>query len=155
MQSLPISSIDEVTPVWLTHVLREGGHLTRGTVSEVQKQSLKSNWARNAVLRLNYSADAAGEKPEKLFLKLCDPGPGVFGDSEIIYYSIVAAEISDPPIPRYYHSGYFRERGNYHLLLEDLSDTHAPDIQNLRLPSRENGRTRGRRKRFDFYSWRS
>ena len=129
MQSLPLGSIDEITPVWLTQVLRDGGHLTRGRVSEIQNRSLQSNWARNAVLRLSYSADARGEKPNKLFLKLCDPGPGVFGDSEIIYYSTVAAEISDPPIPRYYHSGYFKERGNYHLLLEDVSDTHAPDIK--------------------------
>jgi thiamine kinase-like enzyme len=129
MQNLPLGSIDEITPMWLTQVLRDGGHLTRGTVSEIQNQSLKSNWARNAVLRLSYSADAMGEKPEKLFFKLCDPGPDIFGDSEIIYYSTVAAEISDPPIPRHYHSGYSKERGNYHLLLEDLSDTHAPDIQ--------------------------
>jgi hypothetical protein len=129
MQDLPLGSFDEITPMWLTLVLRDGGYLTRGTVSEIQKQSLKSNWARNAVLRLSYSADAIGEKPEKLFFKLCDPGPGIFGDSEIIYYSIVAAEISNAPIPRYYHSSYLKERGNYHLLLEDLSDTHAPDIK--------------------------
>jgi hypothetical protein len=98
MQNLPLSSIDEITPLWLTQVLRESGHLTHGTVSAIQTQSLESNWARNAVLRLSYSADATGEKPQKLFFKLCDPGPHTFGDSEIIYYSIVAAEMSDPPI---------------------------------------------------------
>jgi hypothetical protein len=70
-----------------------------------------------------------GEKPTKLFFKLCDPGPGTFGDAEIVYYAIVAAERSDPPLPRCYHYAYHKEQGKYHLLLEDLSDTHAPDIK--------------------------
>lgn len=129
MQDIPLGSIDEITSEWLTRVLREGGYLTQGTVSETQIHSEKSNWASNAILRLSYSADALGENPSKLFFKLCDPGPGTFGDSEIIYYSIVAREISEPPIPHCYHSAYLKEQGRYHLLLEDLSETHAPDIE--------------------------
>ncbi len=129
MQNLPLDSTDEITAEWLTHILSDGGYLTHGTVSEFQNVSLKSNWASNAVLRLIYSADARGEKPTKLFFKLCNPGLGTFGDSEIIYYSMIATEINDAPIPRCYHSAYNKETGNYHLLLEDLSDTHAPDIQ--------------------------
>lgn len=129
MQNIPLDSVDEITPEWLTRVLTEGGYLTCGTVSEVQDRSQKSNWASNAILRLRYSADALGEKPAKLFFKLCNPGPGTFGDSEILYYSIVAAQIPDAPIPRCYHSAYLKEDGKYNLLLEDLSDTHAPDIE--------------------------
>ena len=127
---MPLDSIDEITPEWLTRALSDGGYLTRGTVSEIENRSHKSNWASNAVLRLSYSANALGEKPTKLFFKLCNPGSAdTFGDSEIIYYTIVAAEISDAPIPRCYHSAYRKEDGKYHLLLEDLSDTHAPDIE--------------------------
>lgn len=129
MQNLPLNSTDEITPEWLTHVLSDGGYLTRGTVSEIKNRSQKSNWANTAVLRLSYSADALGEKPTKLFFKLCNPGIDTFRDSEIIYYTIVASEISDPPIPSCYHSAYNKEDGKYHLLLEDLSDTHAPDIE--------------------------
>ena len=130
MQNMPLDSIDEITPEWLTRALSDGGYLTRGTVSEIENRSHKSNWASNAVLRLSYSANALGEKPTKLFFKLCNPGSAdTFGDSEIIYYTIVAAEISDAPIPRCYHSAYRKEDGKYHLLLEDLSDTHAPDIE--------------------------
>src|SRR5690349_12185316 len=129
MQNIPLDSIDEISPEWLTLVLREGGYLTRGTVSEIQKSSRKSNWASNARLRLMYSADSLGEKPTKLFIKLCNPGTDTFGDSEVIYYSIVAAEIPDAPIPRCYHYAYNRDNGKYHLLLEDLSDTHAPDVE--------------------------
>lgn len=129
MQNIPLDSIDEITPEWLTHVLSDRGYLTRGTVSEIENRPHKSNWASNALLRVRYSADALGEKPTKLFFKLCNPGPGTFGDWEVIYYSIVAAEIRDAPIPRCYHSAYRKEDGKYHLLLEDLSDTHAPDIE--------------------------
>jgi len=129
MPNIPLDSIDEITPEWLTRALSDGGFLTRGTVSEIENRSHKGNWASNALLRVRYSADALGEKPTKLFFKLCNPGPGTFGDWEIIYYSIVAPEISDAPIPRCYHSAYRKEDGKYHLLLEDLSDTHAPDIE--------------------------
>lgn len=129
MQHKPIENIHEVTPEWLTQILSENGYLTRGEVTDLQNRSQKSNWAKNANLRLSYSTDALGEKPTKLFLKLCGPGPGIFGDSEIVYYSIVAAEIRDAPIPRCYHSAYNKDTGIYHLLLEDLSDTHAPDVE--------------------------
>ena len=129
MQNIPLDSVDEITPEWLTRVLMEGGFLTRGRVSEVQNRSHKSNWASNAILRLRYSENAQGEQPTKLFFKLCNPGSGTFGDSEIVYYSIVAAEIRDSPIPRCFHSAYLKENGKYHLLLEDLSETHAPDIE--------------------------
>lgn len=128
MHNPPLENIDEITPAWLTQILREAGSLTRGTVSAIETDSIQSNWARNAVLKPIYSADALGEKPEKLFVKLCNPGPGTFGDSEIIYYAVVAPEIKDAPIPRCYHSAYDIEQGKYHLVLQDLSATHAPDV---------------------------
>ena len=82
MQNIPLDSIDEITPEWLTRALSDGGYLTRGTVSEIENRSHKSNWASNAVLRLSYSANALGEKPTKLFFKLCNPGSAdTFGDS--------------------------------------------------------------------------
>jgi hypothetical protein len=73
MQNIPLDSIDEITPEWLTLVLSDGGYLTHGTVSEIQNLSRKSNWASNAVLRLIYSADALGEKPTKLFFQVVQP----------------------------------------------------------------------------------
>ena len=135
MQNIPLASIDEITPEWLTRVLRDGGYLTDGTVSDIQTRSHKSPNASNAVIRLSYSADAMGEKPTKLFFKLCDPGNNSFGNSEIVYYTTIAAEISHPPIPHCYHSAYLKEQGKYHLLLEDLSDSHAPN-RNVK-PTRE------------------
>ena len=129
MKNLPIDNIGQITPEWLTRVLHQGGYLTRGMVTEVEIRSQTSNWASIALLRLSYSANALGEKPTKLFLKLCNPGPGTFADAELVYYSTVAVEINDPPIPHCYHSVYSKDLGSYHLLLEDLSDTHAPDVE--------------------------
>ena len=112
MQNMPIDSIDEITPEWLTRVLKDGGYLTGGTVSDVENRFQTSNWASNAVLRLSYSADALGEKPTKLFFKLCNPGIGTFGDSEMVYYSIVAAEISDAPFHAVIILPIIKEMGN-------------------------------------------
>ena len=78
-------------------LLSDGGYLTCGTVSEVQCRSERSNWASNAALRVSYSADVLGCETDKAPFKLCNPGPGTFGDLEIAYYAIVAAEMSDHP----------------------------------------------------------
>ena len=114
MQNIPLDSIDEITPEWLTRVLSDGGYLTRGTVSEIQNRSHKSNWASNAVLRVSYSADALGEKPTKLCFKLCNPGPGTFGDSKL--FILLVAPNSDFPIHDVSFS-YLKKKGKYHLLL--------------------------------------
>jgi len=127
METIVLKSIDEITPQWLTGVLREGGYLTAGTVSDIQISSQQSHNASNTVIKLNYSADATGEKPAKLFFKLCNLDNDPFGNAEVIYYRTIAAEIPHPPMPHCYHAAYLKEQGRYQLLLEDLSDTHIPN----------------------------
>ncbi|HZG57432.1 phosphotransferase [Paenibacillus sp.] len=70
-------------------------------------------------VRLTYEGAEAGE-PASLFLKLC--GGGTFGRSEVDYYTKDYAGQSGVPIPKCYDAGY--EDRSYHLLLEDLTDTH-------------------------------
>jgi hypothetical protein len=73
---------------------------------------------------LHYSADARGSPPSSLFLKICSAESAEFGTTEIEWYTKIAVSIPECPIPRCYHYGYAHDTGQYHLLLEDLSDTH-------------------------------
>ena len=123
----PLQTIEEATPEWLTHVLQEQGYLDEGAVLNVQTKTEKSSNADTARLTLIYSKEAIGRMPANLFLKLCSVNAEQFGSSEISYYTTIAAQIQDPPIPHCYHSAYATTTGHYHLLLEDLTDTHTPN----------------------------
>lgn len=65
-------------------------------------------------------AGSGGDAPRSLFLKLC--GGGTFGRSEVDYYTKDYAGKSGVPVPKCYDACY--ENKSYHLLLEDLTDTH-------------------------------
>jgi aminoglycoside phosphotransferase family enzyme len=55
---------------------------------------------------------------------------------EVEFYRVVAAEMHDPPLARCYDAVYAFETGSYHLLLEDLSETHYVTASHLP-PTRE------------------
>lgn len=126
-----ITTPEEVTPEWLTGVLRQSGFLSRGKVIKVEnkltKRLLVSVVSR---LEVSYSADAsAPPAPSQLFLKISGPDSVqvVFSEPhsrEVEFYNVIAAEMSDPPFIRCYDAAYSAESGNSHLLLDDLSETH-------------------------------
>lgn len=126
IRNAPLTTVEEVTPDWLTYVLHEQGYLGSGVVSDVTVNAEKSSNASTARLALTYSREATGVLPANLFLKLCNLDTRHFGNSEIFYYTAIAAQIKDPPIPQCYYSAYTPDTGHYHLLLEDVSKTHAP-----------------------------
>ncbi|WP_309119359.1 phosphotransferase [Paenibacillus sp.] len=70
-------------------------------------------------VRLIYEGTGAGA-PDSLFLKLC--GGGAFGRSEVDYYTKDYAGKRGVPIPKCYDACY--KDMSYHLLLEDLTNTH-------------------------------
>ncbi len=132
-----ITSVEQVTPEWLTERLRLNGFLGRGRVegvtvlvTRVQLVSIVSR------LEASFSADAPTDAPARLFLKLSNPdfqpaAPRERPPEEIVFYSSIAREMTDPPVVRCYDSGFSRETGRSYLLLEDLTATHkqpSPDL---------------------------
>ncbi len=47
----PIVSADQITPEWLTAVLRQGGHLKQGAVTAVAPQGSQTDTAEGPVPR--------------------------------------------------------------------------------------------------------
>src|SRR5919107_5347095 len=70
MPNTVIASAEQATPEWLTTALLTSGALSAGKVIAVELDSGNGNWSANARLRPHYSADAAGECPISLFLKM-------------------------------------------------------------------------------------
>ncbi|MCB0257001.1 MAG: hypothetical protein KDI55_25055 [Anaerolineae bacterium] len=129
MQSHVITSIDQITPEWLTAILhRSGGALTSGAVAAFDVSAGRGNWSTSGTLQMRYSADAAGEQPERLFLKMVNTDlddDEFFGPSEVHYYTRDYLDVPDAPLLRCYDGQYSSALQRYHLLLDDVSSTHV------------------------------
>lgn len=122
--------VEEATPEWLTEVLRRCGRLTRGGVAEVRAVS-SSTLLVSSVSRLevSYTHDATRGAPASLFLKLSRPvfQPDAVGEQsrmEVEFYTSVAPQMKDPPVPFCYDAAFDPAEGVAHILLEDLDETH-------------------------------
>jgi len=75
----PITSVEQVTPDWLTHVLYECGVLPQGGAIQVTAGPSQSTFASLTWhLDVRYSAETSPDAPAKLFLKCsrADLAPG-------------------------------------------------------------------------------
>lgn len=113
----------------LTALLRKAGVLDAGAVREVkllhQRDTVVSHIVR---LGLRYVGDAAGA-PQSLILKTAraDYAEAMAngGRREVEFYTRLAPNMPSGLVPRCFH-GQFDENGpTWHLLLEDLTDSHA------------------------------
>ena len=123
-----ITGIEQVSVAWLTSVLEKSGALTHGAVESFEVGAGQGNWSTSANLVLNYSEHARGQLPKRLFLKMVetDLGDGEsFGDSEVTYYTRDYVDVPHAPVLRCYDAAYSEELGRYHMLLEDVSETHT------------------------------
>jgi len=128
-----ITSIEQLTPEYLNDVLRSYGVLDSGKVVGVSV-TLTKKLTVSAVSRLalTYSAEAPDDAPRNLFLKMSVPAnadnPQLNGGQEVEFYQKIAAQMPGSPLIRCYDAVFSPETTDYHLLLEDLSDTHfQPD----------------------------
>ena len=124
----PLTEVEAATPAWLTAVLTEQGFLNSGTVIAISTKQEKSTNAKNGRLRVTYSDDATGECPPALFLKIYSDKPAEFGNSEVLYYTAIHDQIQIPPMPKCFHTAYRPNSHAYHLLLEDLTESHRTNF---------------------------
>jgi len=112
----------------LTEALRKAGVLRDGRVRDVVvERSFDTILSHIFRLQLGYEAGAGG--PEFLILKagLADRpgGPWKAGRHEVAFYANVASAMSDHLVPRCFDAHWGEDTGAWHLLLEDLTDTHS------------------------------
>jgi hypothetical protein len=122
-----ITDPDQVTTEWLTSVLTSSGALTRGKVGAIEVAKDQGNWSTSATLSLTYEAGSLGALPSRLFLKMVntDLDDEFFGPSEVTYYVHDYVDVEDAPLVRCYDARFSEERNRYHLLLDDLSQSHV------------------------------
>jgi hypothetical protein len=122
-----ITSLDQVTTKWLTFILTQSGALTHGAIQSFELGTGQGNWSTSANLKVTYTDDGQGTLPAHLFLKMVDTDTGdgeFFTDSEVAYYTRDYVDVENAPLLRCYDAAYSKELYHYHLLLEDVSETH-------------------------------
>ncbi len=121
-------SVEKFSTDFLTERLRASGALPRGRVVAVHAGERRTTIVSMiAPLRVEYSSDAPAEAPTRLFLKATrgglDPGLQSVGEREVGFYRHAAPRMPGGPLPRCYDAEF--TEGTFHLLLEDLSETHS------------------------------
>ncbi len=111
-----------MTPAWLNRILSSSGALTSGVVTSVTVAPVAGDNSRSYRLSIAYDSSARGELPKRLWLKTCQGGD--FGPSEVLYYTRDYVEVPDAPVLRAYDATYDDSSGAYHVLLDDISDSH-------------------------------
>lgn len=126
-----ITHLEQLTPEWLTQTLAHSGALAHGTVAAFDVEASRGNWSANARLTVQYSADARGALPQRLFLKMVntDLDDESFGASEVTYYTRDYVGVTGAPLIRCYAGAYSEEQRRYYLLLDDVSETHIEAAQ--------------------------
>jgi hypothetical protein len=127
MHDAVMTGINQVTAEWLTSALVGSGALTRGAVASFELETGQGNWSTNARLIVNYTPGAQGTLPRRLFLKMVntDLGDESFDASEVTYYRRDYVDVTDAPLLRCYDAHYSEELRRYHILLNDVSETHV------------------------------
>jgi len=126
----PLHEVAECTASWLTGILRQGRALCEGTVEAVQYEATSSTTATVAHLRLRYSAEARGSLPQRLFLKISDPRrlpnlPRDFVLGDARFYQRIRSVADSLPVALCYDAAVDEGSARFHVLLEDLSESHA------------------------------
>jgi len=119
-----ITDVRQVTPEWLTEALARGGTLSGGRVRDVGAGTERSVWSQIVRLRPHYE-DVPGDPPAALLLKICAGDQAVFGPSEVLYYTRDYIDLPDAPIPRCHDAQFSAAPRAYHVLMDDLSETHT------------------------------
>jgi hypothetical protein len=117
----------------LTATLRRTGALGEARVSEVTVESSRDTILSRIIrIRLTYSAPTDGA-PRSLIFKTCHPdrvGDALHaGRQEVAFYDQIAPLMGTRIAPRCFEASRDAETRAWHLLLEDLTDTHAVPTQ--------------------------
>ena len=124
-QTLPQAA----NPAALTEALRHAGVLPDGHVVEIHIESDQPT-ILSRILRLRLSYDRpAPDAPATVFLKTGLPGKndGVWNSSrqEVGFYTTIAPALPSDIVPRCFSARYDDDTDDWHLLLQDLTDTHV------------------------------
>ncbi|MFX1365569.1 MAG: oxidoreductase family protein [Promethearchaeota archaeon] len=128
-----ITDIEQLTPEWLTRILKNKGYFNQGKVTKIIKKRSQETITSNVhFLELNFSNDAQTEPSSSEIVVKIPKSNDVsrfVGKHEAKFYRIVAEMMSEMPIPICYDAAFSEETGFSHIILENLSKTHVENFE--------------------------
>ena len=111
----------------MTQILTDSGALTRGFVKAIDVDVRQRELSTIVKIQASYTKGSQGQMPDRLFLKMvtADMEDEYFGRSEVDYYTRDYMGLKEAPIVRCYHAAYSEELKRYHVLMDDLSNSHT------------------------------
>jgi thiamine kinase-like enzyme len=131
-----ITSIEEITPNWLTAVLQRHNPHYPSVASVAIDAPRTTNFS--IVVRLHLTYQHPTTAPRSLFLKFSQPTRSVGVPEtghEVTFYTHVAPALPNAPLVRCYDASFAPRLGKLHVLLEDLTETHVPEVPSHVPPS--------------------
>ncbi len=123
-EPLPIAASTE----HLTDAFRRAGLLGDGRVTDVVVESSRDT-ILSRMIRLRLSSQGASDAPKTVILKTGLPkragGTWNAGRQEVAFYTQVAAATSALLVPRCFDANWDSDTNAWHILLEDLSESHV------------------------------
>lgn len=143
-----ITSLNEITPEWLTYTLEKNGLLNGEEVSKITRRPCNNIATSGCLYRLNVSYNQRSNAPSAFVLKL--PATEQENETiaakslhwwpyrrEMLFYLHLSDKIS-PFVPQCYDSGWDESSSRFHLLLEDclpnryqVNWEYGPNIEEL------------------------
>jgi thiamine kinase-like enzyme len=126
-----IPGADQVSPAWLTAVLRQSGALQQGQVEAVEFRVTGAFNSHTSHLTVRYSDGSSPGAPTRLVLKrnTATAWSTEAGAEEVKFYNLIASQPNHPPIiAPCYAAAYDEASGNSYVLLQDLSGTHRSPV---------------------------
>ncbi|HET6196829.1 MAG TPA: phosphotransferase [Acetobacteraceae bacterium] len=117
--ALPVAA----DPEYLTGALHRSGVPAAVRVREASVESDRTT-ILSRIVRLRLVCDGGGA-PRLVVLKTGLPGRSGGGLKEVEFYARVAAAMPPGLVPRCFAAHHDASRGDWHLLLEDLTETHV------------------------------
>jgi ecdysteroid kinase len=122
------ATFEKFSADFLTERLHAGGALPHGRITAVHPGERQVTILSTIVpLRLDYSTDAPPDAPTRLLLKVSRGGLDAslksVGEREVTFYRTIPPLMPDGPFVRCYDAEYLKEE--FHLVLDDLSETHT------------------------------
>jgi hypothetical protein len=112
----------------LTTILRKSGAFGNGRVRDVTvERSFDTVLSHILRLRLHYEGEAETTPTSLIFKSVIAERADTFwfaGRNEVAFYNEIAAVTKDHLVPRCYEAAYDDQTKLWHLLLEDLTDSH-------------------------------
>ena len=124
-----ITQLEQATPTWLTEVLRRSDILPEGHVTSVEFQPRLGGWSEIVPLEIRYSQPT--HAPSQMILKLSRQDE--HRDRREVEFYQATTNIGGLPNIRSYDSVY--DDGHFHILMEDLRETHLPHPPSILPPT--------------------